>query len=556
MRILRIALRAVLALLAVLLLAEAVPASSGATDYPFSSVSVDKPLYPYWKVGGEIPVYGHGFKKLSTYHIWLRKPGLKTSYLASFTATSEGAIPSGVKIALSRTDPPGTYFVGISTSETFEDVKTLCYFGVWGTNIEGSGRGENVTIKGGGVTPNGYALIEIKAGNSSVSGYPQTVNTSYEGQFEHIWKIPGNAPLGIYNITVEGRGTFQNRDQVYSSSRNFVITGHTVNVAFLLEPTSYYKRLETATVQYKISYSNGSSVIAIKNTAEPVKVYRGEVKVGELPLLCLDAKKGIWKVEWTIPCDAPVGSDYKFLIEANSLNDGYGSHGPSETLVSRSFEIKPTLLLVYMKTLRTTYTVGFDSIKIVASVRYSNGTNLTKGTVEAVIQEQDAQIASLPMIFDLASEHWVTKYQYQYPVFDDRQDLTIVVEADDEYGNAGKVSSNVSVSSESLPPLYLLAFVGATASSVFLLFMRKGRKPSKANEPLLPVPHRTIANAEARFKRLGELRKELETLKRRLEEADLKYGRGLTTIEIFKEEISEIEDKLQEIGRYIRELTV
>jgi len=200
--------------------------------------------------------------------------------------------------------------------------------------------------------------------------------------------------------------------------------------------------------------------------------------------------------------------------------------------------------------------VGFDSIKIVASVRYSNGTDLKKGTVKAVIREQDVQIASLPMIFDLASECWMTKYQYQYPVFDHRQDLTIVVEADDEYGNAGKGSSKVSVSSQSLPPLYLLAFVGAAAASVFLLFMRKGRKPSKASEPVPTVPQRAIANAEARFKRLGELRKELETLKRRLEEANLKYGRGFTTMKTFKEEISEIEDKLQQVGRYVRELTV
>jgi len=556
MRPLRIALRAAPALLAVLLLAEAVLGSSGATDYSFSSVSVDKPLYPYWKVGGEIPVYGQGFKKLSTYHIWLRKPSLKTSYLASFTTTSEGAIPSGVKIVLSRTDPPGTYFVGISTSENFEDVKTLCYFGVWGTNIEGSGRGEDVTIKGGGVAPNGYALIDIEVGSSSVSGYPQTVNTSYEGHFEHVWKIPGNASVGIYSIIVEGLGTFQNRDQVYSSSRSFIVAGATVDVAFLLEPTLYYRRLETATVQYEISYSNGSSVAAIKSTGEPIKVYRGEFKVGELPLFCLDAREGIWKAEWTIPCDAPVSSGYKFLIEANSLNDGYGSPGPSETLVSRSFEIKPTPLLVDVKTNRTTYMVGFDSIKIVASVRYSNGTDLKKGTVKAVIREQDVQIASLPMIFDLASECWMTKYQYQYPVFDHRQDLTIVVEADDEYGNAGKGSSKVSVSSQSLPPLYLLAFVGAAAASVFLLFMRKGRKPSKASEPVPTVPQRAIANAEARFKRLGELRKELETLKGRLEEANLKYGRGFTTMKTFKEEISEIEDKLQQVGRYVRELTV
>ena len=127
------------------------------------TLSTDQAIYPIWKIGGAVSGTAQNLAINTTYYVWLQKPKAFLSQFlgAHFTAVN-GTTKVPVVLAVSPSDPAGTYTLSLSTSGTTDTRDAVAHFGVLGTDSRTYERTKIVTIAGGGFAGNSSIALNVK----------------------------------------------------------------------------------------------------------------------------------------------------------------------------------------------------------------------------------------------------------------------------------------------------------------------------------------------------------------------------------------------------------
>ena len=389
------------------------------------TISTDQPVYPLWGIGGTVRIAAQNLLSNVSYYFWLQKPKQVTSNFTRLSLTSTNGAPTSTLLSLSPDDPPGTYLLSLSRSETSDTHEATAHFGVVGTNSRIYERIETVTIAGGGFVPNSTIALAINSVNETFPGFPVNITAQGTGAFRYDFKLLPSAQTGSVNATV--RGLTYDKHQLDITNYTFVVNPSTISVQTLQEPAAQVERTLQVNTTYRISYADGSPVTtAVNATADVILATQRLISV---PLIIVNSTSGEWRATWTPPASANKAT-YHFQLNPANFTDSYGNKGKGSPLNSPDFKVIPAPLTfqpqIPITTERTT------ALNLTNTVYYPDGTALNS-TVTLQISAGN-QTWTPTLSFDSTNGMWSgSLYLVQNATLGQ---YNITWAAHDPYGNA------------------------------------------------------------------------------------------------------------------------
>ena len=389
------------------------------------TISTDQPIYPLWGTGGTVRIAAQNPVANVPYYFWLQKPKQVTSNFTGLSLTSTNGAPTSTLLSISPDDPPGTYLLSLSRSETGDTHEATAHFGVVGTNARIYERIETVTIAGGGFVPNSTIALAIDFVNGTFPGFPLNITAQGTGAFSYNFKLPPSAQTGGVNATV--RGLTYDKHQLDTTNSTFVVDPSTVSVQTLQEPAAQVERTLQVNTTYRILYADGSPVTAAVNaTADVISAALRPITV---PLVIVNSTSGEWRATWA-PSASADKATYQFQFDPANFTDSYGNKGKGSPLISSDFKVTPASLMfqpqIPITTERTT------ALNLTNTVNYPDGTALNSTVTLQIIAGNQTWTPKLS--FDSSNGTWSgSLYLVQNATLGQ---YNITWTAHDPYGNA------------------------------------------------------------------------------------------------------------------------
>ncbi len=334
-------------------------------------------------------------------------------------------------------------------------------------------RTDTVSIVGASYDPSDSVTVTIVRQTTSTAIFSQTVTASPSGIVATTWKIPKNATIDNYSVSMTGTSTLaKNPPDLQSFSVNAAV----ISIASLSTAKSTYERTETMIFSFQPVYPSGE----IANTGTGVITLTGPSGKGvTLTATAFDITTQSFSVSYTTVKDNQTGT-WTASIQAYGYGDGYGNYGPTLP-ASTSPQLQPATLSVAITT-NTNLTPG-QPIRLNATIQYPDGSTLQSGQVTAFFTYiAGGHNDSVPIAFDGTLQLWVGSYTPQPSEPDGIWSLT--VKASDSIAtppsNSGTASRVITLQANSSPatiPLYdfgiLAAIIAAAAFGIFLTFRRR-----------------------------------------------------------------------------------
>ena len=389
------------------------------------TISTDQPIYPLWGIGGTVRIVAQNLTSGVSYYLWLQKPKQFTSNFTRLSLTSTNGTPTSNLLPISPDDPPGTYLLSLSRSETSDTHEATAHFGVVGTNSRLYERIETVTIAGGGFVPNSTIALAINSANGTFPGFPVNVTAQGTGGFSYDFKLLPSAETG--NLTAAISGVTYDKHQLDTANYTFVVNPSTISVRTLQDPAAQVERTLQVNTTYQISYADGSPVTtAVNATADVILVGQRLLTV---PLVIVNSTSGEWRATWT-PSASANKATYHFQFNQANFTDSYGNKGKGPPLISSDFKVIPASLTFYpqipITTERTT------ALNLTNTVYYPDGTTLNSTVTLEISAGNQAWTPNLS--FDSANGMWSGSLYLVQNATLGRYNVTWT--AHDPYGNA------------------------------------------------------------------------------------------------------------------------
>lgn len=432
-----------------------------ANSHPVQAASgtlrTDQAIYPIWGIGGTVKVTAENLETNVTYSLWLQKPKLVLSYrvgtpFVGVNGTTQGPIAIGI----TPNDPAGTYVLSLSKSATSDTREAVAHFGVMGTDARNYERTKNVTIAGGGFASNSSFILDVRAGNRSVPGFPTNVATKVSGEFSYTFKLSPSTVTGTLNATLTGQ-TFD-AHQPNSTSSFFAVRPATISVQALSPPAKQVERTVEANATYRLSYPDHSPVTALNATANVV--ISGN-RSSSVPLTLANSTTGEWRATWAPPPSANTTTTYHFQVDPATLTDAYGNTGQGSPVASSDFNVVPAKLQLAIQTEPTPQRT--QTITVTISATYPNGTNAANVTqANVIVTRTDGKRITL----GAAVNGTLVPARYAIPINASLGNWTLSYKVQDLWGNSGSGGSTVHVQLAS--PTFQLQTPPTTERTTFL----------------------------------------------------------------------------------------
>jgi hypothetical protein len=370
-------------------------------------------------------------------------------------------------LAISPSDPVGTYTLSLSTSGTTDSRDSVAHFGVLGTDSQSYERTRIVTIAGGGFAPNSLITLDVRTRNNSYPAFPVTIAAQGSGEFDYTFKLPPSAETGTINATITGL-TYDKRQKGAASSF-FTVKPTTITAQAFRAPASQVQRTVEVNTTYRILYADKSPVTNANATAD---IMAAGHKLTTVPLVLVNSTTGEWKAAWTPSRSANV-TTYHFQFSLANFTDAYGNTGHGIPVASSDFNVSPAKLQL---TIQTNPTFQRTQTAIITlSAVYPNEADVSNVTLANVIVTQsDRQLSTLTA----SVNGTLVPARYLIPVNASLGNYTVRYSVQDLWGNTGTSKSIILI--QVATPTFQLQTPPNTERTTFLNVTTKMYYPSGA----------------------------------------------------------------------------
>ena len=313
-------------------------------------------------------------------------------------------------------------------------------------------RTETVGIRAAGYNASESVSVTIRTFTTSTLVFSQTLPATTAGIVSTSWKVPKNATIDDYIVTVTGTSTKKSPPD----AQGFAVTAATMTIPTLTSAKTTYQRTETMSFSFQASYPDGS----IANTGIGLLTLAPPTGANITLTANYDGLSQSFIATYKTLIDNQTGT-WKATIAAHAYGDGYGNTGPNTRQTSTP-QLIPAALNVNINA--TSYVPIGQQVNFNATITYPDGTSLTSGPgVGAYLLYTGSPPVNRTIsgfIFDTTLQKWVGSY---IPQSSDPGGLySLVIKASDSPNPPNSGSGTKAVTLQDKPPVAI--FTPSTTS--------------------------------------------------------------------------------------------
>jgi hypothetical protein len=331
-------------------------------------------------------------------------------------------------------------------------------------------RTQTVNIQANRYNASESVSVNIRTQTTSTLVFSQTAAATLGGAVTANWKIPVNATIDTYVVTVSGTSTFKTPPDV----QHFGVNAATMSIATITLFKPIYQRTETMRFSFQPTYPDASlpsTGVGLLTLATPsgakvtlTATYNGNAQTFNANYTTSVLNQtGIWTV----------------TLGPRAYSDAYGNTGPGTAMLNTP-QLTPAALTIDVTT-NTNIGVG-QQLRFNATIEYPDGTPLPQSaTVRAYLlySGTPAINVTVPMVFDTTLGLWVGSYTARST--DTGGLWSLVVKASDSPTPANSGTATRAINIQNNPPasfpLYYFGIIAALIAglllAVFLVFKRR-----------------------------------------------------------------------------------
>jgi len=331
-------------------------------------------------------------------------------------------------------------------------------------------RTQTVTIQAGGYNVSESVSVSIRTQTTSTLVFSQTSPASPGGIVTASWKIPVNATIDTYLVTVSGTSTFKTPSDI----QHFGVNAATMSVATITSFKPIYQRTETMRFSFQPTYPDAS----LPSTGVGLLTLATPSGAKTTLTATYNSNSQTFNVNYTTSVINQTGV-WTVTLGARAFSDAYGNTGPA-TAIMNTPQLTPAALTVDV-TANTNIGVG-QQLRFNATIEYPDGTPLPQSaTVRAYLlfSGTPAINDSVPMVFDTTLGLWVGSYTTRSS--DTGGLWSLIVKASDSPTPANTGTATRAINIQNSPPasfpLYyfgiITAIIAGLLLAIFLVFKRR-----------------------------------------------------------------------------------
>ncbi len=270
------------------------------------------------------------------------------------------------------------------------------------TNLTEYQRTETVNIRASGYNSTESTTVTIRTFTTSTLVFSSIILASSTGIVTTTWKIPRNATIDNYIVTVTsnapaGMGTAKTPPDVHA----FGVNAASISISTLSSSKSSYYRTETMKFSFQPVYPDGTAATTGVALLNLMSASRANVTLTATYNSTSQSFEAVYKTS----VNNATGT-WTTTLAARAYGDGYGNTGPPAPL-SNSPQLVPATFTINIM-VNTYFAIG-QPIRFNATVAYPDGTLLQSGTVSAFLVYAGSPPINqtVPVVFDSGLGLWV-----------------------------------------------------------------------------------------------------------------------------------------------------
>jgi hypothetical protein len=331
-------------------------------------------------------------------------------------------------------------------------------------------RTQTMIIQASGYNASESVTVTIRTQTTSTLVFSALIAAS-GGDVATSWKIPVNATIDTYVVTLTGTSTFKNP----ADTQRVPVSRAIMIISSITSLKSVYQRTDVMSFSFQPTYPDGS----IPSTGVGLLTLAGPGGKGVTLTATYDGAFQTFDATYLTSLYNQTGT-WTASLGGHAYSDAYGNNGPG-IIVTNSPQLTTVPLTVSITTKNATIAVG-QQLKFNATVTYPDGTALQSGTVRAYLLYSGTPPVNdtVPVVFDSTLGLWVGSYSVRSS--DTGGLWSLIVKASDSPTppNTGSASRAITVQNDTGNASFPLFYFGIIAAllalllvAVFLAFRRR-----------------------------------------------------------------------------------
>jgi hypothetical protein len=261
-------------------------------------------------------------------------------------------------------------------------------------------RTQTVNIQASGYNASEAVTVSIRTQTTSTQVFSAFLLANGAGVVATSWKIPVNATIDTYVVSMTGSSTFKNP----ADSERVSVGRAIMIISSITSLKSVYQRTETMSFSFLPTYPDGSTA----STGVGLLTIAGPSGKGVTLTATYDSTTQTFDAYYQTMLDNQTGT-WTASLGGHAYSDVYGNNGPG-IIVTNSPQLT-TIPLTVRITTNSTVVVG-QQLKLNATVTYPDGTVFQPGAVKAFLLYSGTPVVNdtVPIVFDTTLGIWVGTY--------------------------------------------------------------------------------------------------------------------------------------------------
>jgi len=332
-------------------------------------------------------------------------------------------------------------------------------------------RTQTVLIQASGYGAAESVTVTIRTQSTSTLVFSQNVPATGTGIVATSWKIPRNATIDTYVVTLTGTSTVKNP----ADSQPFSLGPAIMIVSSITSIKSVYQRTETMSFFFQPNYPDGS----IPSTGVALLSLAGSGGNSVTLTATYDSTSQTFDASYQTSLDNQTGT-WTASLGGHAYSDAYGNNGPGATVTTAP--VLTTIPLTVTVTTNSTIAVG-QQLRFNANITYPDGTVFQPGTVKAYLLYSGTPTINdtVPVVFDTSLRLWIGTYAIRPSDTGGLWSLVVTASDSPTPPNTGSATRAITVQNASGGsasfPLYYFGIIAALLAlllvAVFFAFRRR-----------------------------------------------------------------------------------